>query len=87
MTRLWTEGLPIEVQTDDRAQPTALLLNERRYVIERVVQQWEVDTDWWSAQGRAWRRHYAVTTCEGGLFCVIRYDVLSKEWRLERVYD
>ena len=87
MTRLWTEGLPLQVQTNGRDQPAAIQLNERRYVVERVVQQWEVDTDWWSAQGRAWRRHYAVLLRDAGLFCVLSYDVLAKEWRLERIYD
>jgi hypothetical protein len=87
MTRLWVDGFPLQVQTNSRDQPAIFQLNGRRYVVEQVVQQWEVDTDWWTEQGRVWRRHYAVTTRGDGLFCVISYDVLKDEWRLERVYD
>ena len=87
MTRLWAEGLPLQVQTNSRDQPAVIQLANHRYVVERVIQQWEVDTDWWSEQGRAWRRHFAVTTRDGGIFCVLSYDLLSHEWRLERIYD
>ena len=87
MTRLWPEGLSLQVKTNSREQPSVFLLNDRRYVVERVVQQWEVDTDWWSEQGRVWRRRFAVITREEGMLCVLSYDVLKDEWRLDRLYD
>lgn len=87
MTRLWVDGLPLQVKTNSRDQPAIFQLNGHRFVVEQVVQQWEVDTDWWSEQGRAWRRHYAVITRGEGMFCVISYDVLNDAWRLDRIYD
>ncbi len=87
MTRLWADELLVQVQLDRRRLPAVLQLNGRRYFIARVVQQWEVDTDWWSTEGRAWRRHYAVLTRDAGPFCVVSYDVLADQWHLERIYD
>lgn len=91
MTRLFVDGLPLQVQTNTREQPAIFKVNDHRFVVERIVQHWEVDTDWWTAEGRVWRRHWALTTCdngdEAGMFCVISYDVLSDEWRLDRIYD
>jgi len=87
MTRLWLEELALQVQTNSRNQPAVLQLDGRRHVVESVIQQWEVDTDWWTGEGRVWRRYYAVTTRGEEVFCVVSYDVLGDEWRLERVYD
>lgn len=87
MTRVWVDGLPLEVQPNKHNEPAIFILNERRYIVRRIVQRWEVDTDWWTEEGRAWRRHYAITTRGDSMLCVISYDVLTDEWQLDRMYD
>ena len=62
MTRIWVDGLPVEVHTNKYDEPAVFILHERRYIVGRIIQRWEVDTDWWTEEGRAWRRHYALTT-------------------------
>jgi len=86
MTRLWIEE-SLQVQRNSHNQPALFQLDGQRYVVESVTQQWEVDTDWWVGEGRAWRRLYAITANDGKLFCVLSYDVLGGMWRLERIYD
>ena len=86
MTRLWIEE-SLQVQTNSRGQPAVFQLDGQRYVVESVIQEWEVDTDWWVGEGRAWRRLYAIAANDGELFCVLSYDVLGGMWQLERIYD
>lgn len=77
MTRLFVPNLPIQVRTNSRQQPAVFEIVGHRHVVERVIQQWEVDTDWWSGEGSAWRHHYAVITRGENLFCVLSHDVLA----------
>ncbi len=86
MTRTWPYGQPISAQTDDDGRPVTFVLNEQRFRLLRIEQHWEVDTDWWSDEGRVWRRYVAATTLEG-VFVVLFYDVLRDGWFLEKIYD
>ena len=58
----------------------------RVYQVERLQQEWVVDTDWWEEGGRVWRAYLAVTTVQGVL-CVIYQDLLGEGWYLSKVYD
>jgi len=91
MTRLFCEGLPLQVTQNSRSQPAIFTVNGQRFVVERIVQEWEIDTDWWTEQGRSWTRHFALVTRDNeagpGVFCVVVADMLREEWRMERVYD
>ena len=79
--------LAIQVRTNSLQQPVAFQMDGRNHVVDRVIKQWEVDTDWWHAEGRAWRRQYAVITREENLFCVLSRDLLAGTWQLEKIYD
>jgi hypothetical protein len=86
MSRLWPEGESIRVQTDDCGRPHHFTWHDRTYILAQIQQRWQVDTDWWSAEGRIWREYLACTTTSG-LLCVLYQDLLSESWFLARLYD
>lgn len=86
MTRLWRHGVPLTVVVNEQARPLRLVWEDHAHVITRIIQQWEVDTDWWEATGRIWRAYYAAIT-EDGLLCVFYMDLLSGAWYLNKLYD
>jgi hypothetical protein len=86
MTRLWSDGEPIRVETDSSGRPTRFEWRSRLYRLQRIQQHWQVDTDWWSEEGRIWRDYLTVTTGDG-LLCVIYCDLLTGDWRMEKAYD
>lgn len=86
MTRLWAEGEPVRMEMDSEGRPVRFRWREQLYRLQRVQQRWQVDSDWWSAEGRVWRDYWAVITIEG-LLCVLYYDHLTSEWRMTRAYD
>ena len=86
MSRLWPQGQPINMQTDDGGRPLRFSWQNRVHSLLQIQQHWQVDTDWWSDEGRLWRDYLAVTTTNG-LLCVVYRDLLSGEWYLSKVYD
>jgi hypothetical protein len=74
------------MESDAEGCPLRFFWQGRRHQVQQVVQRWQVDSDWWSPEGRIWRDYSAVVTGDG-LLCVIFYDHLLHEWRLTRVYD
>ena len=86
MSRLWPTGEPISIQTDDSGRPLRFTWRSRTYPLVQIQQRWQVDTDWWSGEGRLWRDYLAVTTTTG-LLCVIYQDLLTEEWFLSKLYD
>lgn len=87
MTRLFQPPQPIAVQrsfTTDK--PMQFVWEKATYIVERVVQAWEVDTDWWESTGRVWRAYYAVLTTDG-LMVVIYQDLLTEEYYVSKLYD
>ncbi|MBX7214047.1 MAG: hypothetical protein K1X39_08570 [Thermoflexales bacterium] len=86
MTHAWPDGLPIQVETlDEQGAPRAFGWRGRNWTVERVVQRWMIDTDWWSERGRLRRFYVAVITREG-LLCALFHDP-EGGWRITRVYD
>lgn len=86
MSRLWPEGEPITVQTDAAGRPLRFSWQQRVHPLLKIQQRWQVDTDWWSEEGRIWRSYLAVTTTTG-LLCVIYQDLLTDDWFLSKIYD
>lgn len=76
MTHLWPDGTPITVVSNGIGRPRRLLWQGHNHAVERIVQQWRIDVDWWETIGRVWRDYYAVTT-DGGLLVVIYYCRLT----------
>lgn len=79
-------GEPVEGWVNGEGRLVRFRWQGRIYPIERVQQQWEVDTDWWEEGGRVWRLYLAVTTVQGVL-CVLYQDRLDEAWYLSKLYD
>jgi len=86
MTRLWSTGEVVRVVANGQNHPQQFVWQGRAHGVEAIQQMWEVDTDWWSEEGRIWRADFALTT-DRGLLCVLFHDRLHSEWRLAKVYD
>ncbi|HNS03921.1 MAG TPA: hypothetical protein PKM78_16255 [Anaerolineae bacterium] len=82
MTQLWPEGVPIEVEAVD-GLPRAFRW-QRRHSVHAIVEQWMVRDEWWREE--IWRHYFQVET-DAALLCVLYHDLLTGDWRLERVYD
>lgn len=89
MTRLWADGLPIEIQRASReGEPARLRLQGKVLVIDRIWQHIEVQTDWWADEGGTDREVYSLTTLDPPLLMTIYCDRLrAGQWFLERIYD
>ena len=86
MTRLFSEAETIQPRLDQLGRPSSFTWATRIHTIDHVIQRWEVDTEWWSELGRVNREYFAVTTREG-MLCVLYFDHLDEQWRLEKIYD
>ncbi len=86
MTRLWTSGIGIDVQKDGRGKLQSFTWRDRLHTVQKIRQHWQVDTDWWSDDGRVAREYYAVTTTDG-ILCVVYLDFLDEQWYLAKCYD
>lgn len=84
MTRLWPEGVPIEVVQDADGAPLSFRWEGRRHGVCVLSNAWRVDVAWWS--DRRWRAYYKLTTDTGLLVAVYR-DLLTEAWYLQRLYD
>jgi hypothetical protein len=76
----------ITVAVDEDGVVSHFVWQEQQHRVERIVQRWQIDTEWWRGEGRIWREYLALITGDK-LFCVIYYDRLCDEWRLIRLYD
>lgn len=87
MTKVWAEGLPVRVDAvDAQGVPVSFGWQGQTHAVERLLQRWEVHTDWWTEEGDVHRLHVAVIT-KTGLLCVLFFDYAAAEWRLTRLYD
>ena len=87
MTKSWAEGLPVRVESvDANGVPASFGWQGQTYAVERLLQRWEVETDWWSEEG-AVRRLFVSVITRTGLLCVLFFDYEREEWRITRLYD
>lgn len=86
MSRLWSEGEIIRVETTHAGWPRQFVWHDQWHRVQRIVQYWRLDTDWWSEQGQVSRDYMAIITHEG-LLCVVFLDLLEGTWRLAKIYD
>lgn len=90
MTRLWREGLPIQVQRASAlfGQPAKIRVDGRTLAIDRVWQSWRIDADWWEDQGAVSREFYTVTTKDPPMLLVLYQDNLADgKWFISKLYD
>ena len=84
MTRLWSEGVEIEVRADGENQPLTFRWASQAHRVTEIANRWRVHTCWWRNEIR--REYFKVLTGLGVL-CTLYHDLLTDHWYLERVYD
>lgn len=84
MTRLWTEGEPIQMTTDANGVPQAFIWQQQRHPVQTIGKRWRVDVGWWRVH--IWREHYKLTT-QTGLLVIVYHDLVNDQWFLQRIYD
>ena len=85
MTRLWPEGEPIQVRSEEEP-PTCFLWHAETHHMLDTCNCWRIHTCWWEPEHAVWREYLKVIT-DTGLLCLIYQDLLSGAWFLCRVYD
>ena len=85
MTRLWSEG-PTSASSSTASGRSAAFMAGAPPPLCSMVQQWQVDTDWWAPKGGIERDYFAVTTGDG-MLVVLYHDRLADEWWLSNLYD
>lgn len=86
MTHIWLASEHLLVESGMTGEPAAFRWRRHRHRVERIVQTWEVVTDWWESGGEIRRTYHALIT-HGGLLCVLYRDHLSNDWYLAKTYD
>jgi hypothetical protein len=66
-------------------RPIVFVWRGRRYRVERLLENWVVETGWWKDEGHVSRSFWRVRA-EGRVFD-LRYDRLTKIWTLERALN
>ena len=84
MTRLWPEGEGIEVDVDGEGAPLSFAWRGYRHRVQGIAKRWRVDEGWW--RNRVWREYFKLATADGLLVLLYR-DLLTGDWRLQRLYD
>ena len=84
MTHLWTDGLPVHVETDDLGAPRQFVWRGETHQIQGVANTWRIEDEWW--RKRICRDYYKVYTLTG-LLVILYQDILAGQWFLERLYD
>jgi hypothetical protein len=84
MTRFWSNGQPIKVFAPDPEAPQRSIWDRRSHEVDAIAAKWRVDVEWWRA--RIWRDYFKLTTRDG-LLVELYHDLMTDEWRLQRLYD
>jgi len=84
MTRLWPDGVPIQVVSGTDGLPQAFTWRGRRHTVTGIALRWRVRVDWWAEE--AWREYVKLTTAEG-LLCTLYRDLRTGAWFCARLYD
>jgi hypothetical protein len=86
MTHLWIDE-PIIVTVDDDGVPTQFIWQGKRHKVAKILKPpWELEIDWWRAEGGIHRLSLLVFT-DRGMVCVIYLNQENGEWRFRRRYD
>ena len=85
MTRLWSEGKPVQVWGEGES-PTGFAWQGTSYRLVEICNRWRVHTRWWQPSALIWREYLKVTT-DTGLLCLLYHDLVVDGWFLARIYD
>jgi hypothetical protein len=91
MSRLWFDEEPITVTAmsttaAETSHPLAFVWNSRVHTVERVIESWRLDADWWSDAGGVARVYFKLIT-KTGLLCEIYRDITTDAWMMAKIYD
>jgi len=84
MTRLWSEGQPITIQSKKGEGPETFLWQGQKHHVEEITRRWRVDMGWW--RERIWRTCFKLIT-DTGLLVIVYQDLNDDQWYLHRMYD
>ena len=84
MTRLWPEGVLIDVVEDGGGKPDHLIWQGRNHTVSLITRRWRVRSDWW--RDPVWRDYFKIIT-KSGLLLIIFHDLNSDKWFLQRLFD
>jgi hypothetical protein len=84
MSRLWPDGVPIQVALDETGRPTTFTWDGQTHPVRAIANRWRVDRQWWSSQ--VWREYFKLTT-ETGWLVIIYQNLVNRRWYLQRLYD
>ena len=84
MTRLWPDGLPIDVLASRTGRPRRFTWQGQSHQVEEITRHWRVDTGWWAE--RSWREYHKLVT-DTGLLVIVYHDLEGGRWYLQRLYD
>ncbi len=84
MTRLWPDGVQIQVSDNGEGNPGALVWQGRNHIVSKITRRWRVKSDWWRES--VWRDYFKLTT-ETGLLLIVYRDLMEDKWYLQRLYD
>lgn len=87
MTRLWPDGIPIQVVVSGPGGadiPGRFTWQGQKHDVQAIHQHWRVQLEWW--REGIWREYFKVTTTTG-LLVVIFHDLHTDNWYLQRLYD
>lgn len=83
MTRLWVDGLPVQVRGAAWA-PEQLFWDGQAHPVAEVTRHWRVRGDWW--REALWRDYFKLATATG-LLLVVYHDLHGDAWYIQRLYD
>lgn len=74
---------PLQVRESASGGPALVHLNQRWLRVERLLDSWRIDDEWWSSQPIA-RLYYRVALAPAGDIVIFR-DLLSGAWFRQQV--
>lgn len=84
MTRLWTDGKPITVETTEHGKPLQLTLDGKVHLVDLICNRYRSAGNWWEGESD---REYIKLATETGMLCLIAKDIDDDQWLLIRLYD
>ncbi len=86
MTRLWAEGVRIQVEEGADGAPVRFLWGDTWHEVSVVANCWRVRATWWLPEADAHREYVKLTTADG-LMCTLYRDLRDGAWYCARVFD
>ena len=86
MTRLWSNGDPVQVVVGEEGSLRQLYWHGAWHEVSAIANRWRVRSTWWLPAADAWREYIKLTTADG-LLCTVYRDLQEDAWYFARMYD